>query len=496
MRTLQYIALTTVALLSTRCAVEEDVKPAEPEADTTLAVNVTHITPYGAHIEGLFGDSNDTSDVAGIHYSLQNTRFISVTGDEAQATLTSKGHYALDLSGLYSDTTYYFTTYVERQGTRYNSDTYKFHTHRLTASTAEVSDIYAHGAQLGLTLSEEIDPAKFKGSFGIYYSTRPRIIRESATHVKPPYTVDGLLPNHDYYCAAYVRQETAGLRDVYWWGETIKFTTPDLAVTTYEPSEITTFSAKLSGNVNVQFSDADEKGFLLFERNRDVTLDSVGAKSDQTIIKIPSTQQSTKGFGDFSATYKNLKSNKRYFVRAYAVITSWNGKTTTTKAYHGETFEMRSNAVSLTEGETADMGLSVIWATRNVGATSMEKIGDLRTPESAAGQMFEDGWRLPTLAEAKELVDSCHWSWGRRNGAYGAIVATPEGSAIFLPANQKTGSAFTYGVYMVGDAIDQSGRAESFRFVQDAENDSECHKTTENKISQDAEIGIRLVRDK
>lgn len=496
MKTLPYISLAAAALLMAHCAVDEEVKPAEPDADTTLAVNVTAITPYSAHIEGMFGSPDDTSAIAGIHYSLQNTRFISVTGDEAKAALTSRGNYSLDVEGLYSDTTYYFTTFVERDGTRYNSDTYKFRTHRLTASTEEVTDVYAYGAQLGFRLSEDIDPSRFKGSYGVYYSTRPRVIRESAALAKPPYAIEGLLPNHDYYCAAFVRQETAGLRDAYWWGETIKFTTPDLAVVTYEPSDVTTFSVRMSGNVDVKFTDVSEKGFLLFERNRDVSLDSVGAKSDQSITKVAATEQSAKGYGDFATTYRNLKSNKRYFLRAYAVVTARNGKTTTQKAYYGQIFEMRAKAVTMAEGETADMGLSVIWATANVGAKSVEKIGDLSTPESTIGTAFADGWRLPTLAEAKELVDSCHWSWGMRNGAYGAIVTEPAGTSIFLPANQKTGNAYTYGVYMVSDPIDERGRAESFRFVQDAENDSECHKTTENRISQDAAIGIRLVRDK
>lgn len=496
MKTLPYISLAATALLMTHCAVDEEVKPAEPDTDSTLAVNVTAITPYSAHIEGMFGSADDTSAIAGIHYSLQNTRFISVTGDEAKATLTSRGNYSLDIEGLYSDTTYYFTTFVERNGTRYNSDTYKFRTHRLTASTNDVTDIYAYGAQLGFTLSEDVDPSKFKGSYGVYYSTRPRIIRESATQAKAPYAIEGLLPNHDYYCAAFVRQETAGFRDAYWWGETIKFTTPDLAVVTYEPSEVTTFSARMTGNVDVKFTDVSEKGFLLFERNRDVTLDSVGARSDQTITKVAAKEQSAKGYGDFATTYKNLTSNERYFLRAYAVVTARNGKTTTQKAHYGKIYEMRTNAVTIAEGESADMGLSVIWATTNVGASSFEKIGDLRTPGLTVGSAFEGGWRLPTLAEAKELVDSCHWSWGKRNGAYGAIVTESTGTSIFLPANQKTGNAYTYGVYMVSDPIDERGRAESFRFVQDAENDSECHKTTENRISKDAVIGIRLVRDK
>ncbi len=493
---LRDITIAALSVAATSCAVDDEVKPVAPADDTTSVVNVTHITPYSAHIEGMFGSKDDTSAVAGIHYSLQNTRFISSTGDEARASLISRGVYSLDLDGLYADTTYYFTTFVEKEGTRYNSDTYKFHTHRLTAKTAEVSDIYAYGAQLGLTLSEYIDPDRFRGSYGVYYSTRPRVIRESSTLAKEPYAIKDLLPGHDYYCAAFVCQKTAGLRDVYWWGETIKFTTPELSVATYEPTSVTTFSAKLQGSSNAPFSDTKEIGFLLFERNRDVTLDSADAKSDQQILKLPATSKSPSGHGDFSTDYRNLKANKRYFCRAYALVDTRDGKMTTTKPHYGEVKELRTATITLAEGGSADFGLSVIWATANYGAKASSDIGTMLTTEEASGTDFNDGWRLPTLKEAKELVDSCHWEWRTYNGANGAIITDATGLSIFMPANQKVGSSYTYGVYMVGEAIDEKNRTPSFRFVQDGGNDNECEKTTDNVISSEAIIGVRLVKDK
>lgn len=495
-KTIIPLTLITLSALATNCAVEEEVKPVTPDEDLTSKVKVTEITPYSAHVEGVFGNEDDTSELAGLHYSLQNTRFISTTGDEAKATMVAKGRYALDLHGLYADTTYYFTTFVERDGTRYNSGTYKFHTHRLTATTSEVTDIYAYGAQLGLRLSEDIDAEKFKGSFGIYYSTRPRVIRESSTLATAPYAIKDLLPNHDYYCAAFVCQKTAGLRDVYWWSETIKFTTPELAVETHEPEEQTTFSADLCGSTNAPFSDVEEIGFLLFERNRDVTIDSVSAASDQQIIKIAAENKSASGHGDFSSLYTNLKSNKRYFYRAYAVINARDGKGAKPKPYYGTVKEFRTNAITLADGESADMGLSVIWATKNHGAKSVTEIGTLDTPQATENSTFDSGWRKPTLAEAKELVDSCHWAWCTYKGVNGAMVTEKSGRTIFIPANQKIGDAYTYGVYMVDEVIDDKGRVPSFRFVQDANNDNECQKTSDNVISAEAVIGIRLVRDK
>ena len=44
------------------------------------------------------------------------------------------------------------------------------------------------------------------------------------------------------------------------------------------------------------------------------------------------------------------------------------------------------------------------------------------------------GWRMPTLDEIKELVNSCTWKWTTQNGVNGRLVAGPNGNSIFLPA--------------------------------------------------------------
>lgn len=123
--------------------------------------------------------------------------------------------------------------------------------------------------------------------------------------------------------------------------------------------------------------------------------------------------------------------------------------------------------------EAVDLGLSVKWASCNVGATSPEEYGDyfawgetetkssytsdnsltygLSTTElESRGIVGSDGnltaaydaatvncgsdWRMPTLDEIKELVDKCTWSWTTQNGVNGRKVTGPSGNSIFLPA--------------------------------------------------------------
>lgn len=122
--------------------------------------------------------------------------------------------------------------------------------------------------------------------------------------------------------------------------------------------------------------------------------------------------------------------------------------------------------------EAVDLGLSVKWATMNVGASSITYFGnyyawgetvtkDEYTKENsvAYGVELDDisgnaaydaatanwggSWRLPTKAEAQELVDSCTWEWATQDEVDGYLVTGPSGNAIFLPAAGGWGSSLS-----------------------------------------------------
>ena len=112
--------------------------------------------------------------------------------------------------------------------------------------------------------------------------------------------------------------------------------------------------------------------------------------------------------------------------------------------------------------EYVDLGLSVMWATCNVGAELPSDYGDHYkwgetapiTKEWQKGQTMglelEDisgtsrdiarvkwgkPWRMPTEGELQELVDLCSWCWTKVNGHKGYKVTGPSGNSIFLPAD-------------------------------------------------------------
>lgn len=113
--------------------------------------------------------------------------------------------------------------------------------------------------------------------------------------------------------------------------------------------------------------------------------------------------------------------------------------------------------------EWVDLGLSVLWATSNVGASSPSDYGDYyawgetKTKSSytkgnsktynvvmpdisgepkydAATANWGEGWRMPTKEELEELIDKCDWQWTTQGGHNGYKVTGPNGNSIFLPA--------------------------------------------------------------
>lgn len=117
---------------------------------------------------------------------------------------------------------------------------------------------------------------------------------------------------------------------------------------------------------------------------------------------------------------------------------------------------------NVVEHESIDLGLSVKWATCNVGANSPEQYGNTYAWADITGkEVFKDylnypskdvpfniggnklydvacaqwgsSWRLPSERELKELKDKCVWEWTIFNNVKGAKVTGPNGNYIFLP---------------------------------------------------------------
>ena len=152
---------------------------------------------------------------------------------------------------------------------------------------------------------------------------------------------------------------------------------------------------------------------------------------------------------------------------------------------------IKVDSISMIAGhEYVDLGLSVKWATCNVGASSPEEYGDyfawgevepkevydwntykwcngseysltkyctnssygtvdnkttLELSDDAARANWGGSWRMPTREEQDELRQQCIWTWTTQNGVNGYKVTGTNGNSIFLPAaGYRDDSLFDY----------------------------------------------------
>lgn len=106
---------------------------------------------------------------------------------------------------------------------------------------------------------------------------------------------------------------------------------------------------------------------------------------------------------------------------------------------------------NLNRHDFVDLGLSVMWATCNVGAEKEEEFGEgLKYGEAKKTvALWGDGCRMPTKREMKELLKKCTWTWTSVNHKKGYKVTSKlNGNSIFLPAASYEGIAWAIKRYM------------------------------------------------
>ena len=132
-------------------------------------------------------------------------------------------------------------------------------------------------------------------------------------------------------------------------------------------------------------------------------------------------------------------------------------------------FSAKASEPTVSSGQVVDLGLSVYWASCNLGAEKPEEYGeyyawgetkpkssytrnnysyyDVNTTQytdigddisgtqyDAATVNLGSDWRTPTEDEMLELINKCTWEWTQVSGINGYKVTGTNGNSIFLPA--------------------------------------------------------------
>ncbi|MBQ7940778.1 MAG: hypothetical protein IJ328_00005, partial [Muribaculaceae bacterium] len=249
----------------------------------------------------------------------------------------------------------------------------------------------------------------------------------------------------------------------------------EVSVSTGDVSEVTSSSAVVSG-----YGDCLETAENIAYKGIVYSAGGIPSLDAGTFV---SSGQNTSG--EFSVKLTDLEAKTTYNYRACVIIDG--------KEYYGEVSSFTTEEEVITPGYEIDLGLSVKWASWNVGASSPEEYGGYyawgETEEKSnyyattykywqedttdfvegwnydefinigsdiSGTQYDvatvkwgNGWRMPTKEEIQELADNCQWEEYVYNYVEGYKVTGPNGNTIFLPnVGYREGNYFyEYGDY-------------------------------------------------
>ena len=392
------------------------------------------------------------------------------------------GNFTCNLTDLQEGATYYVRAYaINAKGTSYGEEV-SFTTKTKTIPTVTTntpSEITYTQAMIqgavtddgGVTITEK----------GICYSTSPNPTVDSNKRTNGSGTgtitcvFSNLQDGTTYYARAYAIN-ALGVG----YGNEVSFTTM-----AYEVPQIT-----IANPTKYSFTTATIDCKVTFGGGLEVTERGVCYSTTSNPTYSSSKVQNGSGLGAYSCELSNLSENTTYYVRAYAKNAEGIG-------YSEEVSFTTRTRTYMAGYEYVDLGLSVKWATMNVGATKPEEYGDyfawgetttkstynwstykwcngsddsltkyntkssygtvdnktkLDAIDDAAVVNWGGSWRMPTDAEMTELRNNCTWTWATRNGVKGyKVTSKKNGNSIFLPAaGYRSGSSLNgagYGRY-------------------------------------------------
>ena len=445
---------------------------------TTPATNVSYTSAtVGGNVTN---DGGASVTERGICYS---TSANPTTSNTKISSGSGTGSYACNLTNMQEGTTYYARAYaINEKGVAYGEEV-SFTTKGKTTPTVTTntpSEITYTQAMIQGVVTDDGGTSVTEKGICYSISQNPTVDSNKRTNGSGTGTItcvfSDLQDGTTYYARAYAIN-ALGVG----YGNEVSFTTmayevPQISIV--DPTEYSASTATIDCEVT-------------FEGGLEVTERGVCYSTTSNPTYSSSKVQNGFGYGVYSCELTNLSENTTYYIRAYAKNAEGIG-------YSREISFTTRTRTYMDGYEYVDLGLSVKWASYNIGATKPEEYGDyfawgetttkstynwstykwrngsdnsltkyntksiygtvdnktkLDAIDDAAVVNWGGSWRMPTHAEMTELRDNCTWTWTSQNGVNGCKVTSKRnGNSIFFPAagyrdDSSLYNAGSYGYY-------------------------------------------------
>ena len=486
----------------------------------TVTTNaVTQITETTAVAGGnVTNDGGISVTERGVVYSLSAHPFISDLSSTIVRSGSGTGAFTCNLSNLQAGTTYYVRAYaINNKGTAYGDEvsfTTALPISLATVTTASITNITETTAKAGGTVTNDGNASVTERGVCIATVSNPTTSNTKITAGSGTGSftcnLTGLQANTTYYVRAYAVNSKGTA-----YGEQVSFTTQQQSNTPPTDDAII-FDADIDqGNASTDTNNAAAYQITKSGVTMEVSSGVIGIYNNEAHYRIFKSQTLT-----LTSTVGNIvkveftctaTDDTKYGPGCFTVdggeyaysgaVGTWTGAADAI-TFTASTNQVRATQVAVTiidngtENGTengyayVDLGLSVKWATMNVGANKPEDYGDyfawgetqpkstynwstykycngssstltkyntnssygtvdnkttLDLNDDAANANWGGSWRMPTDAEWTELCEQCTWTWTTQNGVYGIkVTSKTNGNSIFLPAAGYRGYSSLY----------------------------------------------------